>query len=163
MLWYEHVDNTYSEGPKMLYWNVPFDVDGNGSTGDPYDSFANHEFSQLYTYKEDPLTFKPEGAVTRLHIGPDLHIPDHGVTGKPQSGSTPISAETREQWSILCSTMERRRSPSSSDSVISGKRWGCPLLPCLMAQFPISGQCGGTVPPLSDRSGDAEKVERSES
>ncbi len=89
VLWYEHVDNTYSEGPKMLYWNVPFDVDGNGSTGDPYDSFANHEFSQLYTYKEDPLTFKPEGAVTRLHIGPDLHIPlDHGVTGKPQSGST---------------------------------------------------------------------------
>jgi len=86
VLWYEHDQNTFSEGPKMLYWNVPYDVNGNGTTTDPIDSFANHEFSQLFTYAEAPLKFKPEGATKRLFVGPDIQIPlDHGPTGKPIS------------------------------------------------------------------------------
>nr|HQH71737.1 hypothetical protein [bacterium] len=86
VLWYEHDQNTFSEGPKMLYWNVPYDVNGNGTTNDPEDSFANHEFSQLFTYAEAPLKRKPEGAAKRLFVGPDIRIPlDHGPTGKPIS------------------------------------------------------------------------------
>ncbi len=83
VLWYEHEKNTFSEGPKMLYWNVPYDVNGNGSLSDPVDSFANFEFSQLFTYAESPLKMKTDEAKTKLHIGPDIRIPlDHGPTGK---------------------------------------------------------------------------------
>ncbi|MBD3267910.1 hypothetical protein GF373_14685, partial [bacterium] len=100
VLWYEHEKNTFSEGPKMLYWNVPYDIDNNGSTSDPYDSFANYEFSQLYTYKEAPLRYKPEGAETKLYVGKDLHIPvDHGPTGKPISHD--ILDFTGEQGTIV--------------------------------------------------------------
>ncbi len=86
VLWYEHENNTFSEGPKMLYWNVPYDVNENGTTIDPIDSFANYMFSQLYTYAEAPLEKKPEGATEKLYIGKDIPLTqDHGPTGKPIS------------------------------------------------------------------------------
>ena len=53
ILWYQHVDNTYSEGPKMLYWNVPVDVNGDGDVQDPSDSFANAYFQHLLHMKKD--------------------------------------------------------------------------------------------------------------
>ena len=53
ILWYEHEDNTYSEGPKMLYWNVPVDVNGDGDVQDPSDSFANAYFQHLLHMKKD--------------------------------------------------------------------------------------------------------------
>lgn len=88
ILWYEHEQNTYSEGPKMLYWNVPVDVNGDGDLRDPNDSFANAYFQHLYTFEERPLRYMPypTGQLTRKYIGRDLSIPqDHGPTGKPMS------------------------------------------------------------------------------
>ncbi len=104
VLWYEHENNTFSEGPKMLYWNVPYDVNGDGDTNDPIDSFANFEFSQLYTYAEAPLKKKPEGASQRLYVGPDIRITqDHGPTGKPISGD--VLEYTGEQGTIVYTTL----------------------------------------------------------
>ncbi|RMD67374.1 hypothetical protein D6833_00270, partial [Candidatus Parcubacteria bacterium] len=81
ILWYEHENNTYSEGPKMLYWNVPVDVNGDGDVRDPNDSFANAYWSHLFTYEEKPLRFRPYpvGKLTKLYLGRQLAIPqDHG-------------------------------------------------------------------------------------
>lgn len=89
VLWYEHEDNTYAEGNKLAYWNVPYNVNGSGNPYDPVNSLANGEFSHLYTYAENPLGFKPAGATKKLYVGKDIQIPvDHGPTGKPLSGGT---------------------------------------------------------------------------
>lgn len=88
ILWYRHEQNSYSEGPKMLYWNVPYDVNGDGDLADPNDSFANAWFRHLFTYEEQPLRYQPYplGKLTKRYIGLDLAIPqDHGPTGKPMS------------------------------------------------------------------------------
>jgi hypothetical protein len=88
ILWYRHEQNSYSEGPKMLYWNVPYDVNGDGDISDPNDSFANAWFRHLFTYEERPLRYQPYpiGKLTKRYIGLDLAIPqDHGPTGKPMS------------------------------------------------------------------------------
>jgi hypothetical protein len=88
ILWYEHDRNTYSEGPKLLYWNVPVDVNEDGDYHDPNDSFANAYWKHLYTYEEQPLRYMPYplGKLTKLYIGIDLPVPqDHGPTGKPLS------------------------------------------------------------------------------
>ncbi|NIV07738.1 MAG: hypothetical protein GWN61_16585, partial [candidate division Zixibacteria bacterium] len=88
ILWYEHENNTYSEGPKMLYWNVPADVNDDGDVQDPNDSFANEYWKHLFTYKEQPLRYRPYpvGKLTKQYLGTDLPIPqDHGPTGKPMS------------------------------------------------------------------------------
>ena len=85
-LWYQHEDNTYSEGNKMNYWSVPYRVSEAGPFLRPNDSLANAWFSALFTYGEAPLGFKPEGATQRLYVGKDITIPvDHGPTGKPVS------------------------------------------------------------------------------
>jgi hypothetical protein len=86
ILWYEHEGNRYSEGPKLLYWNLPDDVNGDGDTRDPNDSFANTTWKHLFTYEERPLRFRPYpvGKLTPRYLGRDLPIPlDHGPTGKP--------------------------------------------------------------------------------
>lgn len=88
VLWYEHERNTYSEGPKMLYWNLPDDVNGDGDLSDPNDSYANTAWDHLFTYAEAPLRFRPypRGLLTKRYLGRDLPIPqDHGPTGKPLS------------------------------------------------------------------------------
>ena len=88
ILWYKHENNTYSEGPKMLYWNVPVDVNGDGDLQDPNDSFANAYWKHLFTYEEQPLRYRPYpiGKLNKLYLGLDLAIPqDHGPTGKPLS------------------------------------------------------------------------------
>ena len=88
VLWYEHPKNTYSEGPKMLYWNLPDDLNGDGDFADPSDSYANTTWKHLFTYAEAPLRFRPypRGQLTKRYLGRDLPIPqDHGPTGKPVS------------------------------------------------------------------------------
>ncbi|MFQ5629166.1 MAG: hypothetical protein ACE5I1_10435, partial [bacterium] len=74
ILWYEHDKNTYSEGPKMLYWNAPVDVNEDGDVQDPNDSFANAYFKHLYTFEERPLGYMPypTGQLTKKYIGKDL-------------------------------------------------------------------------------------------
>lgn len=88
ILWYEHERNTFSEGPKMLYWNVPYDVNRNGIFGEPMDSFANGEFTQLFTYGDTLWNYRTAQGTNRRYLGIDLNIPqDHGPTGKPMSHS----------------------------------------------------------------------------
>ena len=41
-------DNSYSEGNKMKYWQVPKDVYGNGRMDDPGDSMANYVWTHLF-------------------------------------------------------------------------------------------------------------------
>ncbi|MBI3844176.1 MAG: hypothetical protein HY292_05995 [Planctomycetes bacterium] len=89
VLWYDFENNTYSEGTKLLYWNVPYDVNANGVLGEPPDSFANAEWTQLYTYAERPFRAKPNAAREKRVLGRDLPISmDHGLTGKSMSQGT---------------------------------------------------------------------------
>lgn len=48
---YGHVDNTYSEGSKLKYWDVPYDVNGDGKY-DKGENVANAYFSHLYVYAD---------------------------------------------------------------------------------------------------------------
>lgn len=108
-LWYEHEKNTFSEGPKLLYWNVPFDVNRNGVLNEPNDSFANAEFMQLFTYGENPLGIKPGNAVKKLTVGLDINIPvDHGPTGKSMSHD--ILDYTSETGTIVYTLLNDRKS-----------------------------------------------------
>jgi hypothetical protein len=87
---YEVVDNSFSEGGKLKYWNAPFDMNRNGVTGDPGESVANAYFSHLYIYK-DLEGGNPESTsedAKKLYIGsPDLQVlQDAGPSGQKLSG-----------------------------------------------------------------------------
>jgi hypothetical protein len=89
-LQYELVDNTFSEGGKLLYWKAPFDMNRNGMTGDVGESVANAYFSHLYIYK-DLEGSNPAGTsldVDKIYIGgPKLQVPqDAGPSGQKMSG-----------------------------------------------------------------------------
>ena len=45
-------DNSYSEGNKMRYWQVPKDVVNNGRMDEPGDSMANYVWTHLFIYKD---------------------------------------------------------------------------------------------------------------
>ncbi|MEJ2095388.1 MAG: hypothetical protein P8X93_09685, partial [Gammaproteobacteria bacterium] len=57
---YGHVDNTYSEGNKMFYWDVPYDINGDGKYGQDNENVANAYFTHLYVY-EDLKGTNPKG------------------------------------------------------------------------------------------------------
>jgi hypothetical protein len=87
---YELVDNTFSEGGKLLYWKAPFDMNRNGTTGEPGESVANAYFSHLYIYK-DLEGGNPEGTsedAKKIYIGGSkLQVPqDSGPSGQKLSG-----------------------------------------------------------------------------
>jgi len=87
---YELVDNTFSEGGKLVYWKAPFDMNRNGMTGDPGESVANAYFSHLYIYK-DLEGSNPEGTSLddkKIYVGgPNLQVPqDAGPSGQKLSG-----------------------------------------------------------------------------
>ncbi|MBI5185386.1 MAG: hypothetical protein HZA01_06625 [Nitrospinae bacterium] len=88
-LYYEHIDNKYSEGNKMNYWNVPFDIDADGSTLQPGDTVANGMWTHLYIYKDLEGT-NPENTsedAKKLFVGKQIQVPvDSGPTGQPVSG-----------------------------------------------------------------------------
>jgi hypothetical protein len=46
-----HIDNTDSEGDKLHYWDVPYDINKDGKYGDK-ESVANAYFTHLYVYKD---------------------------------------------------------------------------------------------------------------
>lgn len=86
---YEHVDNTYSEGNKMNYWNAPFDINGDGSTKEPGDTVANATWNHLYIYKdlEGSNPEKTSEDAKKLFVGKEIQVPvDAGPTGQPLSG-----------------------------------------------------------------------------
>jgi hypothetical protein len=48
---YGHIDNTFSEGTKLAYWNIPYDVNKDGKYGDN-ENVGNAYFTHLYIYKD---------------------------------------------------------------------------------------------------------------
>lgn len=81
-------DNSYSEGNKMKYWQVPKDVSGNGNMDDPGDSMANYVWTHLFIYKDLEGTVPPDWSETkRLFVGKQVQVPvDSGPTGKSIAG-----------------------------------------------------------------------------
>lgn len=93
---YGFVDNTYSEGSKLAYWTVPYDVDGNGKY-DKDENVANAYFTHLYIYK-DLEGSNPENTSSdkkKLFVGKQVKIPvDSGPTGQPiKNGHLQYSGE----------------------------------------------------------------------
>ena len=87
-LYYNVKDNSYSEGNKMAYWNVPKDADGDGHFDSPGDNVANYVWTHLFIYKDLEGT-KPKGATDkdRLRLGRQIKIKfDSGPSGMPLSG-----------------------------------------------------------------------------
>ncbi len=80
---YGHIDNTYSEGSKLSYWNVPYDVDGDGKW-EKNENVANAYFTHLYVYKDLKGT-NPKGTskdAEKLYVGIQIPIPmDNGPAG----------------------------------------------------------------------------------
>lgn len=89
---YGFVGNTYSEGDKLHYWNVPYDVNGDGKIGDK-ENVANAYFTHLYVYKDlkgsNPKKTSKDSEKKR--VGIEIPIPqDNGPAGaavpSPMSG-----------------------------------------------------------------------------
>jgi hypothetical protein len=80
---YGHVDNTYSEGSKLKYWDVPYDINGDGKY-DKGENVANAYFSHLYVYKDLKGT-NPKGTSAdkeKLFVGVQIPVPrDNGPAG----------------------------------------------------------------------------------
>jgi len=80
---YGFVDNTYSEGNKLKYWDVPYDVDGDGKY-EKNENVANAYFTHLYVYKDLKGT-NPKGTSKdseKLFVGIQIPIPrDNGPAG----------------------------------------------------------------------------------
>lgn len=80
---YGHLGNTYSEGNKLRYWDVPFDVNGDGKY-DKEESVANAYFTHLYVYK-DLKGSNPKGTSAdkeKLFVGIQIPVPrDMGPAG----------------------------------------------------------------------------------
>ena len=80
---YGHVDNSFSEGTKLAYWNVPYDVNGDGEYG-KNENVGNAYFTHLYVYKglegSNPKNTSKDSEKKR--IGIEIPIPrDMGPAG----------------------------------------------------------------------------------
>ena len=89
---YGFVDNTYSEGNKLKYWDVPYDVNGDGKYG-PNENVANAYWTHLYVYKDLKGTNPTGGSADKDKkvVGLDIPVPrDNGPAGaavpSPMSG-----------------------------------------------------------------------------
>jgi hypothetical protein len=80
---YGHVDNTYSEGNKLVYWDVPYDVNADGKYGNN-ENVANAYFTHLYVY-EGLAGANPTGTSKdseKKRVGIEIPIPrDNGPAG----------------------------------------------------------------------------------
>jgi hypothetical protein len=80
---YGHIDNTYSEGAKLKYWDVPYDVNGDGKYTKG-ENVANAYFSHLYVYK-DLKGSNPKGTSAdkeKAFVGIQIPVPrDNGPAG----------------------------------------------------------------------------------
>ncbi len=80
---YGHVDNTYSEGAKLYYWTVPYDVNGDGKYG-ANENVANAYWTHLYVYKDltgaNPKNTSKDSEKKR--VGLEIPVPlDNGPAG----------------------------------------------------------------------------------
>ena len=82
---YGHVGNTYSEGGKLTYWGVPYDINGDGKYENG-ETVANAYWTHLYIYK-DLEGSNPKGTSKdseKLVVGMQIKVPeDSGPTGSP--------------------------------------------------------------------------------
>src|SRR5512147_1102691 len=87
-LYYKVRDNSYSEGNKMRYWEVPKDVFGDGRMDRPGDNMANYVWTHLFIYKDLEGTIPSDWTETgRLHVGKEIQVPvDSGPSGKSLAG-----------------------------------------------------------------------------
>jgi hypothetical protein len=80
---YGHIDNTYSEGSKLTYWTVPYDINGDGKY-EKNETVANAYFTHLYVYKDLKGT-NPKGTSRdseKLFVGIQIPVPeDMGPAG----------------------------------------------------------------------------------
>jgi hypothetical protein len=80
---YGFVDNTYSEGAKLAYWSVPYDINENGSY-EANENVANAYWNHLYIYK-DLKGSNPKGTSNdseKKFVGKDIPVPeDNGPAG----------------------------------------------------------------------------------
>lgn len=80
---YGHLDNTYSEGNKLHYWDIPYDVNGDGKYSKD-ENVANAYFTHLYVYKDLKGT-NPENTsadAKKAFVGIQIPIPrDNGPAG----------------------------------------------------------------------------------
>lgn len=94
---YGHVNNSFSEGSKLYYWRVPYDVNGDG-TYDPDENVANAYLDHLYIYKdlEGSNPKKTSKDSEKLRVGHELKIKtDNGPTNQPlNDGYLKYSGET---------------------------------------------------------------------
>jgi hypothetical protein len=85
---YGHVDNTYSEGAKLAYWSVPYDINGDGQYSEN-ENVANAYWNHLFIYK-DLKGSNPTGTSKdseKLVVGRDVPVKnDTGPTGSPMKG-----------------------------------------------------------------------------
>lgn len=80
---YGHIDNTYSEGSKLAYWNVPYDVNGDGKYT-KNENVPNTYLDHLYVYKDLKGT-NPKGTsadADKLRVGREVPVLlDNGPAG----------------------------------------------------------------------------------
>jgi len=80
---YGIIDNNFSEGNKLKYWDVPYDVNGDGKYS-PNENVANAYFTHLYVYK-DLEGSNPKGTSAdseKKFVGIQIPIPkDNGPAG----------------------------------------------------------------------------------
>ena len=82
---YKHVGNSYSEGVKLRYWRVPYDLDEDGEYEEG-ENVGNAYFTHLYIYEdlEGGNSKKTSKDSEKKYVGIQLKIPtDHGPTGDP--------------------------------------------------------------------------------
>ncbi len=80
---YGFVNNTYSEGSKLSYWNVPYDVNGDGKYS-KNESVANAYWTHLYVYKDlkgsNPKKTSKDS--NKAFVGLQIPVPlDNGPAG----------------------------------------------------------------------------------
>jgi hypothetical protein len=80
---YGHIDNTYSEGNKLHYWDIPYDVNKDGKYTQN-ENVANAYFTHLYVYKDlkgsNPMNTSADSE--KKFVGIQVPIPkDNGPAG----------------------------------------------------------------------------------
>jgi len=94
---YSHVGNTYSEGVKLNYWRVPYDINDDGKY-DEGENVGNAYFTHLYIYDdlEGGNAKNTSKDSEKKYVGIQLNIPvDHGPTGDPlNNGDLRYSSHT---------------------------------------------------------------------
>lgn len=80
---YGFVNNTYSEGAKLAYWTVPYDVNGDGKYT-ANENVANAYWTHLYVYKDLKGTNPTGGSkdADKKYVGMQIPVPlDNGPAG----------------------------------------------------------------------------------